>query len=101
MALEATGGKLERKTGAVVLWLLLAASASVSATEGTASDSAQPVKSAAADPRVCKRVKATGTRITQRVCMKQSEWDSIAENAKRSMEDRRYLESSTRLHAPE
>lgn len=33
------------------------------------------------DRRVCKRIAPTGTRISQKVCKKQSEWDAISKNA--------------------
>lgn len=38
------------------------------------------------DKRVCKRQKVTGSRIAERVCRKQSDWDRIRDQARESVE---------------
>lgn len=49
---------------------------SASATSGSqATDLAQAPAIENADPRVCKRVTPIGTRISQRICMKKSQWE--------------------------
>jgi hypothetical protein len=68
------------------------ASASASIEQGAANTVAQadaPASAHAAvdDPRVCERIIPTGTRIAQRVCFKQSEWDQMRENAQMATQD--------------
>jgi hypothetical protein len=41
----------------------------------------------AADPRKCKYVTPIGSRIGQRVCMKRSEWERMAENARKATKE--------------
>lgn len=50
----------------------------IASTEGAGPQPLDP------DRRVCEKILPTGTRIAQRVCMKQSEWDRIRENAKQA-----------------
>ncbi len=43
------------------------------------------------DPRVCKTITPIGTRIGERICMRQSQWDAQSENASeavRGIQDR-------------
>ena len=41
------------------------------------------------DKRVCKRQKVTGSRIAERVCRKQSDWDRIRDHAREHVEEAR------------
>lgn len=43
---------------------------------------AEKERSKKKNKRVCKRVKTTGSRIPERVCRKQSEWDRMRDNAR-------------------
>lgn len=77
--------------------LILAASTLVacasSTTDQAAADQATPVVASAdgaaeapvvygnEDRMVCKKFAPTGTRISQKVCKKQSEWDTLSKNA--------------------
>ncbi len=49
--------------------------------EMTAEEAEAAAVAAAFDPRVCKRFAPTGTRISKKVCKKQSEWDALRANA--------------------
>jgi hypothetical protein len=67
-------------------------SASAANEQGTTNTVAQtdaPATATAAvdDPRVSERIIPTGTRIAQRVCFKQSEWDQMRENAQAATQD--------------
>ena len=56
--------------------------APVVAANGAAEGSAEtPVLYGNEDRMVCKKFAPTGTRISQRVCKKQSEWDAYSKNA--------------------
>lgn len=51
------------------------------------------------DRMVCKKFAPTGTRISQKVCKKQSEWDAISKNASEGGADaqrRAVLSNATR-----
>ncbi len=49
------------------------------------------------DKRVCKRVRSTGSRIPERICRKQSDWDRITKESRESVE--RSYEGSGRVTA--
>jgi len=76
-----------RLTAPIILLPLVLAAAPIGHYAHAESDEAEAAtadgttKQEAVDPnkRVCKRVKPTGSHIAQRVCMKQSQWDAMAE----------------------
>jgi hypothetical protein len=45
----------------------------------TQSDSDQPTAGQSADKKVCKKLKVTGSRMSDRVCMTASEWKKVEE----------------------
>ena len=40
----------------------------------------------AKDKRVCRRIKVTGSRIKERICRKQSQWDQLEEAARENVQ---------------
>lgn len=60
------------------------ASSGATATNNAVAQGGEAVAAGDPDPRVCKTVTPIGTRIGQRTCMKQSEWDRMAENARKA-----------------
>ena len=66
--------------------------AAADAPQGEAADGAEAAAheaavAAAFDPVKCVRYTPSGTRISQKVCKKQSEWDRLKEKAQRDMAD--------------
>jgi hypothetical protein len=93
---------LQQVVSSAALAGFLALSSACSSTTGgtSASSSNEPATNTVAqtatsgatgsaedDPRVCERIIPTGTRIAQRVCFKQSEWDQMRANAQQAAED--------------
>ncbi|MFK7829053.1 MAG: hypothetical protein AB8B57_04665 [Congregibacter sp.] len=78
--------------GALAATLLLTACSTTGGSSASSADGLSEQELVAqtdvdADPRVCKRVIPTGTRIAKRACMKQSQWDTIRNNAQTATED--------------
>lgn len=62
--------------------------APVVAANSAADDGAEtPVIYANKDRRVCRRYAPTGSRISQKICKKQSEWEAISKNASQAGSD--------------
>ena len=53
----------------------------------TASPEEQQAVAAAFDPIRCERYTPSGTRISQKICKKQSEWDRLRAEAQRALQD--------------
>lgn len=49
----------------------------VPATARTQSDSDQPTAGQSAEKKVCKKLKVTGSRMSDRVCLTESEWKKV------------------------
>lgn len=62
-------------------------SASAIADENALVDPADVQRAAMQDPKVCKRITPTGSRIARRYCFKQSEWDAMREGGQRAARD--------------
>lgn len=46
-------------------------------------------KKKAKDKRVCKKVRTTGSRIAEKVCMRESKWKQVEEDSQRDVRDMR------------
>ena len=59
----------------------------LSFTGGAAyADDKQADSKANPEKRVCKRVKVTGTRIKEKVCRKQRDWDALREESRETVD---------------
>ena len=59
----------------------------VVAETSTTVDPREVQQAAVEDPKVCKRITPTGSRIARRICFKQSEWDAMREGGQRAARD--------------
>ena len=78
----------------------VAFSASAIADKRTSVDPADVQRAAVADPKVCKRITPTGSRIARRFCLKQSEWDAMREGGQRAARDAAIEESQFGYRGP-
>ena len=62
-------------------------SASSFAHDSASAHPADVQRAAMQDPKVCKRITPTGSRIARRYCFKQSEWDAMREGGQRAARD--------------
>jgi hypothetical protein len=62
-----------------------AADAESAATEA----SQEQAKQKSSNKRVCKKVRTTGSRIPQKVCMRQRQWDEVTERSQRTANEMR------------
>lgn len=63
----------------------LAADAENAAAESTQ----EQAKQRSSNKRVCKKVRTTGSRIPQKVCMRQRQWDDLTEKSQRTAREMR------------
>lgn len=72
-------------TAAVIGQPATAANAENSATESTQDVAQKPPP----NKRVCKKVRTTGSRIPQKICMRQRQWDDITDRSQRTAQEMR------------
>ncbi len=80
---------------ASLMALLLASSMSGWAEPNSATQhrSIASQQAQAEDPKICKRVVPTGSRIARRYCLSKSEWDAMREDGQKAARDAFALES--------
>ena len=75
---------------ALASWAILAApSVALAQADQQAVAQTEKEKKKAANKRVCRYVRETGSRIRERICRKQKDWDRIEEQAREDV-DRAY-----------
>ncbi|TNF88347.1 MAG: hypothetical protein EP301_05130 [Gammaproteobacteria bacterium] len=68
-------------------------SASAAAEKSTPVNPADVQRTAMEDPKVCKRITPTGSRIARRFCFRQSEWEAMRDGGQRAARDAAIEES--------
>jgi|GEM_PF-1226494 len=57
--------------------------------ETQAPEEAQAAVESNGNDRICRRVRTTGTRLTQRICMSRDEWTNLREESQESLREAR------------
>ena len=66
---------------AAVLMLSMPVSAAADTSDSEAVEQKKAKKKVNPNKRICKKVKATGSHLTQKVCLKRRDWDEMARRA--------------------
>ncbi len=69
--------------------LLSFSQVAVAAGEGEKAKDKQAQEKQAQEKRVCKRVRVTGSRIREKVCRTQRDWDHLAEESQETLRKQR------------
>ena len=85
--------KLSRAALAACLAGSVAWSGSALAEKSSSVEPADVQQAAMEDPKVCKRMTPTGSRIARRFCLKRSEWEAMREGGQRAARDAAIEES--------